>query len=141
MRPVHVLMKPSSGNCNMRCDYCFYYDTMEKRERASFGYMSIETLEKVIQKTLSSAVGSYSITFQGGEPTLSGLAFYKKVVEFEKKYNINCVDQFDIQRLDEKINSDFATNVMIDYNVVYQWMNQFLPEEKKYSIEINAKSI
>lgn len=91
MRPIHVLIKPSSGNCNMRCEYCFYYDTMEKRQQSSYGYMSVETLEEVIRKTLASAEGSCSITFQGGEPTLSGLEFYKKAVEFEKKYNVNGV--------------------------------------------------
>lgn len=91
MKPIHVLMKPSSGNCNMRCEYCFYYDTMEKRQKSSYGFMSVETLEAVIRKTLCSAAGSYSITFQGGEPTLSGLDFFKKAVEFEKKYNVNHV--------------------------------------------------
>ena len=126
MRPVHVLMKPSSGNCNMRCDYCFYYDTMEKRERASFGYMSIETLEKVIQKTLSSAVGSYSITFQGGEPTLSGLAFYKKVVEFEKKYNINRVP----------IYNAIQTN---GYHLTEEWADFFKENDFLVGVSLDGK--
>lgn len=43
-----VLMKPSSGLCNMHCDYCFYCDEMQKREQESYGFMSEETLKNVI---------------------------------------------------------------------------------------------
>lgn len=52
MPPINVLIKPASGNCNMRCDYCFYYDTMSKRKQPSYGFMSLETLESVIRKVL-----------------------------------------------------------------------------------------
>lgn len=61
------------------------------------------------------------------------LSVDNRAKEFDK-YNINCMDQFDIHGIEEKINSDFATNVTIDYNVVHQWMNQFLPKEKKFEI-------
>ena len=47
-----VLMKPSSGMCNMRCDYCFYCDEMQKREQESYGFMSEETLKNVIRRTM-----------------------------------------------------------------------------------------
>ena len=40
MPPVNILIKPSSGNCNLRCRYCFYCDEMEKRETANYGFMS-----------------------------------------------------------------------------------------------------
>ncbi len=45
-----VLMKPSSGMCNMHCDYCFYCDEMQKREQESYGFMSEETLKKCDSK-------------------------------------------------------------------------------------------
>ena len=48
-----VLMKPSSGMCNMRCDYCFYCDEMQKREQESYGFMSEETLKNVIRRTMA----------------------------------------------------------------------------------------
>lgn len=91
MPPINLLIKPASGNCNLRCEYCFYYDTMEKREKASYGFMSEETLEAVLRQALSYAEGSCTIAFQGGEPTLCGLDFYRKVMELEQKYNINHV--------------------------------------------------
>ena len=89
MPPICVMMKPASGMCNMSCDYCFYCDEMHKREQQSFGFMSEETLKNIIRKTILKAEGSISYAFQGGEPTLRGLDFFKKVVEYEKKYNRN----------------------------------------------------
>ena len=87
MPPVHLLIKPSSGMCNMRCEYCFYHDITEKREQSSYGFMSDDTLRHVIQKALDHAEGSCTIAFQGGEPTLIGLDFYKKVIAYQKEYN------------------------------------------------------
>ncbi|SDN20898.1 anaerobic sulfatase maturase [Lachnospira pectinoschiza] len=91
MPAISVLVKPASGNCNLNCDYCFYCDESAKRQTASFGMMSIKTLENVIKNTLTRAEGFYSIAFQGGEPTLCGLDFFKKAVEFLKIYNKNKV--------------------------------------------------
>jgi len=91
MPPINVLIKPASGNCNMRCDYCFYYDTMSKREQPSYGMMSAETLEAVIKQVLSYAEGSCTFAYQGGEPTLCGLSFFEKSIELQKKYNKNKV--------------------------------------------------
>ena len=80
MPPISVLMKPSSGMCNMHCDYCFYCDEAQKRLQKSYGFMSDETLKNVIRKTILRAEGVISYAFQGGEPTLRGLDFFKKAV-------------------------------------------------------------
>lgn len=87
MSAVSVLIKPSSGMCNMHCDYCFYCDEIEKRRQKSYGFMSEETLENIIRKTLPRAEEGISFAFQGGEPTLRGLDFFRKAVEFEDSYN------------------------------------------------------
>ena len=50
MPPISVLMKPSSGMCNMKCDYCFYCDETQKRIQESYGFMSEQTLKNVIRK-------------------------------------------------------------------------------------------
>ena len=91
MPPVNILIKPSSGNCNLRCRYCFYCDEMEKRETANYGFMSEETLEILVKRVLEFADGSCGFAFQGGEPTLVGLDFYKRLLEYEQKYNIKNV--------------------------------------------------
>lgn len=84
---VHsVLIKPASGSCNMRCRYCFYADEMEHREQSSYGLMSEETLEILVRKVLESGGGPYHFAFQGGEPTLAGLDFYRSLIRFVDKY-------------------------------------------------------
>ena len=70
MPAISVLMKPSSGMCNMDCDYCFYCDETAKRQQESYGFMSEQTLKNVIRKTMLRAEGMVSYAFQGGEPTL-----------------------------------------------------------------------
>ena len=65
MPPVNLLIKPASGMCNMRCDYCFYCDETQKRQQASYGRMTERTLKNVIRKTVLVASGSCTIAFQG----------------------------------------------------------------------------
>lgn len=89
MPPVSLLIKPASGNCNMYCDYCFYCDEASKRTTASFGFMEERTLKNVIRKFVLAAEGSCTIAFQGGEPTLRGLAFFRKVIDYVNQYNKN----------------------------------------------------
>ena len=46
----HLLIKPASGGCNLRCTYCFYRDETEKRPCASYGVRTEQTQEAVIPK-------------------------------------------------------------------------------------------
>lgn len=87
MMPIHVMIKPASGLCNMRCGYCFYADEMKNRNRTDYGIMSLETLENVVRRVLDFAEGSCTIAFQGGEPTLAGLDFYRELLALEEKHN------------------------------------------------------
>lgn len=75
----------------MSCDYCFYCDEAAKREHRSYGMMSEDTIKNVIRKVLFQAHSDVCFAFQGGEPTLRGLPFFEKVIEFENRYNRNGV--------------------------------------------------
>lgn len=86
-----VLIKPSSSQCNMYCDYCFYCDEAAKREHASYGMMTENTLKNIIKKNLFHAQTDICFAFQGGEPTLRGLPFFAQAVEFENRFNRNKV--------------------------------------------------
>ena len=98
MGPIQVMLKPASGMCNMRCRYCFYADETEKRTTASYGMMSVETLEAVLSQVLSAAGQSCSILFQGGEPTLAGLPFFEEAVRISRRLNRGgCRVSFSIQ--------------------------------------------
>ncbi|OQB12405.1 MAG: Anaerobic sulfatase-maturating enzyme [Firmicutes bacterium ADurb.Bin193] len=100
---INLLIKPASGACNLKCKYCFYNDVASKREHRSMGMMSLDTLERLARNALFEAKYQVTFAFQGGEPTLAGLDFFKALIEFEKKYNVNNVI----------INNSIQTNGMI----------------------------
>ena len=87
MPSMSVMIKPVSGLCNMKCEYCFYTDEMNNRNQALYGIMQAEVMKNIIKKSLSFATSSCTFIFQGGEPTLAGLAFYQQWIEYEKQYN------------------------------------------------------
>lgn len=110
-----VMMKPASGLCNLRCRYCFYKDETEKRQIASYGMMSRETLTNVIRKSLANCGRECTFAFQGGEPTLAGLDFFREAVSLAGQFNPNhCRVSFTIQTngtlLDEQWCAFFAEN-------------------------------
>ena len=87
MPALSIMVKPVSGLCNMRCRYCFYTDVMQRRETPCFPKMSTDALETLVRRAIHYADGPISFAFQGGEPTLAGLDFYRALVEFERRYN------------------------------------------------------
>lgn len=111
----HLLIKPASGGCNLRCTYCFYHDITEKRDCASYGLMSEETQEAVIGKALAAVTRACTFAYQGGEPTLAGLPYYRHAAELQRQYNKNGVRIYNaIQtngyRLDDEWARFFAEN-------------------------------
>lgn len=87
-RAVTALLKPASSLCNMACSYCFYREIAAHREQASYGLMSRDTAEQLVEKTLSYADGGpVTYCFQGGEPLLAGVDFYRDFVERVKRCN------------------------------------------------------
>jgi len=85
---INMLIKPASSNCNLRCGYCFYHDEAENRSVRSYGYMKDETIKAIVKKSLAYATESCTFGFQGGEPMLAGLDFFKNVVALQKKHNV-----------------------------------------------------
>jgi len=85
MNPFSLLVKPASADCNLRCEYCFYIDHLNKE--SSTPRMSEETLELMIKSYMTTNQDKhYTFGWQGGEPTIMGLKFFQKAVEFQKKY-------------------------------------------------------
>lgn len=83
-----VMAKPTGSVCNIDCSYCFY---LEKEalypERNKNWRMSDETLETYIrQHTEAQAGNAVTFAWQGGEPTMMGLPFFRRVVELCEKY-------------------------------------------------------
>lgn len=95
---MSIMLKPASGQCNLRCRYCFYQDEISKREVKSYGMMSKETLKNTLTKALEQTKNLLQIAFQGGEPTLAGLDFFEEVVRIVKENNVNhCRVNFALQ--------------------------------------------
>lgn len=106
-----LLIKPASGLCNMRCKYCFYADEMAHRATQSYGVMSFDTAEKTVQKAIeySKNDGAVGFMFQGGEPTLAGIDFFRHFVECIKKYNVcNLKVSLAIQTNGYAVNAEWA---------------------------------
>ncbi|WP_165313748.1 anaerobic sulfatase maturase [Vibrio ziniensis] len=87
--PFHVLVKPIGPLCNLDCDYCFYLDKSELFPNKNRFDMSDEALEAHIKAYIEGQPsGTNEVTFgwQGGEPTLRGIEFYKKAIAFQHHY-------------------------------------------------------
>ncbi|SPT52592.1 Anaerobic sulfatase-maturating enzyme [Actinomyces bovis] len=76
-----VIAKPTGAGCNLDCQYCFFL-SKELLYDVPRQLMSEETLRLYIQRFLeASPDGEVTMLWQGGEPTLRGLDFFRKVVE------------------------------------------------------------
>jgi uncharacterized protein len=86
--PFHILAKPIGPLCNLDCEYC-YYLCKSKLFKGSKFRISDEILEKHIKDYIESQpVKCQEVAFawQGGEPTLLGVDFFRKVVKLQDKY-------------------------------------------------------
>lgn len=85
--PFFVLAKPSGPACNLRCTYCFYLDKSALFSPAGGTRMEDETLEAFIRDYIG-AQDAPEVMFgwQGGEPTLRGIDFFRRAVELQRRY-------------------------------------------------------
>ncbi len=81
-----ILIKPVSFDCNLACDYCYYRPVEQIYGRAEPHRMDIETFDIVCGHYMEINPREVKIGWQGGEPTLMGLDFFRQVIEVEKKW-------------------------------------------------------
>ena len=88
MKSLAFLIKPASSLCNMRCKYCFYEDISDHRTQKHTGIMERTTAERLISEAFRVVApgGVIIFLFQGGEPTLAGLGFFREFMALERKY-------------------------------------------------------
>lgn len=84
-----VLIKPTGPDCNLDCSYCFYLEKSELFKQTTVPRMSPEIQEELIRQVMQQSSDNVSLVWQGGEPTLIGLDFYKRAIELKKKYGHN----------------------------------------------------
>ena len=96
----HLLAKPSGSTCNIDCKYCFFLskEALYPNEKHR---MSEATLETYIRQLLEShRLPEVTIAWQGGEPTLMGLEFFRKAVEIAERH----------RRPEQQVQHTFQTN-------------------------------
>jgi len=82
----HVLTKPTGAICNLDCKYCFFLSKEELYPNSRFR-MTDDILERYIRQQVESQQDpEVTISWQGGEPTLMGLDFFRRSVELAQRY-------------------------------------------------------
>ncbi len=83
---IHVLAKPTGAICNLACSYCFFLNK-ELFYSGSRFHMSDEVLENFICQLIAAHRSpQVTVAWQGGEPTLMGIDFYRRAIELQEKY-------------------------------------------------------
>lgn len=105
-RRFHVMAKPNGSTCNLDCSYCFYLSKETLPHGPGAGAMGDDTLETFIRQYIEGHTGPEVVfTWQGGEPMLRGLDFYRRVVMLQKRY----------AKPGQRIENDLQTNgVLVD---------------------------
>lgn len=86
LRTFHVMAKPTGAACNLNCAYCYFLKKEKLYPDGNFR-MSEEVHDAYITQLFDAHRGASQVTvaWQGGEPTLRGLAFFKRSIELQKK--------------------------------------------------------
>ena len=103
-RAFHVMTKPIGAICNLDCEYCFYLDKEELYPNTRSFRMTDEVLENYVRQYIESQqVNEITFAWQGGEPTLMGVDFFRRAVKYQQKY----------QRVGTRIQNTFQTNATL----------------------------
>lgn len=84
--PFSLLVKPASADCNLRCRYCFYLDACTFYPETGRRRMGDATLDRMIAGYMATRQPVHAFGWQGGEPTLMGVGFYRRAVELQAAY-------------------------------------------------------
>ena len=86
-KPVYVMLKPVGAQCNLACAYCYYLEKAKLVHDGSGQLMSEELLEAFTKEYIQSqTMPQVLFTWHGGETLLRPLGFYRKALEFQRKY-------------------------------------------------------
>ncbi len=84
-----VLVKPTGADCNLDCVYCFYLEKADLYPETRVHRMSEEVMEEMVKQVMQERQPSVSFGWQGGEPTMMGLDFFRKAVACQEKYGLS----------------------------------------------------
>lgn len=85
--PFHLMTKPMGSKCNLDCTYCFYLEKEHLYPGIGSFRMKPEVLEAYVRDYIAAQPGPVvSFAWQGGEPTLAGLDFFREAVALQQRY-------------------------------------------------------
>lgn len=100
-RRFHAMAKPAGSTCNLDCTYCFYLSKQALAGGPGVGKMGDDVLERFVRDYIASVTGDEVVfSWQGGEPTLRGLDFFRRVVALQHQY----------AKSGQRIENDLQTN-------------------------------
>ena len=86
-QPFVVMAKPVGPACNLKCDYCYYLDKAQLFPPRESLKMRHDVLETYIASFIAASPGPLvHFVWHGGEPTLAGIDFYRRVVELQDRH-------------------------------------------------------
>ena len=124
--PYHVMAKPAGAICNLDCRYCFYLEKehLYQTDPAKI-LMCPDVLESFIRQKLETGANSTELfTWQGGEPTLLGVDYYRKILAIQQKYANG-----------KKVKNAFQTNGIL---INEEWCRLFAENDFLVGISIDG---
>ena len=86
-RDFQVFAKPIGAACNLACHYCYYLDKQEANRNVESYRMPYDLLEEYIVQHIEASPGRVvGFSWHGGEPTLLGLKYFRKIVDLQRKH-------------------------------------------------------
>jgi uncharacterized protein len=96
LKPSTVLVKPAGADCNLDCGYCFYLDragVVRPGFQPEWGFtrlhgrkMSPDILRTMVRQVMQGGGDQLAFGWQGGEPLLMGVEFFRLAVDFQRQY-------------------------------------------------------
>jgi uncharacterized protein len=113
----HAMAKPNGSTCNLDCTYCYYLHKEQLLNQQRGHRMQPSMLERYIRQYIEAQNGEQIVfSWQGGEPTMLGLDFFREIVSLQRKY----------QPAGQRIENDLQTNATL---LTAEWC-RFLREER-----------
>lgn len=86
-RPLYVMAKGVGSACNMHCHYCYYLEKAQLYGGSRSTMMSDQVLETYIKQYIEAqTTPEVMFTWHGGESLLQPIAFYEKVLKYQRQY-------------------------------------------------------
>ena len=104
-----VMVKPAGPLCNLNCTYCYYLEKKKLYGEKEDYRLSLELLENFIRQYIDAIkVPVVTFVWQGGEPTLLGLDYFRKIINLQKKYAGGKTIENSFQTNGTRLNDDWC---------------------------------